>query len=84
MAEGENYLASAVLKISNYEVLHFLHCEVVSLLCHYEAAYHFPRCEASYPSCHSEPIIFSPTMKPLLSPRSEAAMDMCWWNFAFA
>lgn len=83
MAEEEKDLGSAVLKISNYEVRLLLRCEIVYLLCHYEAAYHFSRCKAGYPFCHSEPFIFSPTMKPLLFSQSETATDMCWWSFAF-
>jgi len=64
--------------------LAILHCEVAYLLCHYEAAYHFPWREVGYPSCHYELLIFSPNMKPLPFPHSKAATDMYWWIFAFA
>lgn len=84
MAEEEICVASAVLKISRYEDWRFLHYEVAYLLFRYEAAYHFPRCEAGYPSCQYELLIFALTMKPLLFPHSEAATDMRWWIFAFA
>ena len=60
MAEEEKCLATAVLKISKCEDLHFLHYEITDLLCHYEAAYHFPRCEAGYLSCHYKSLIFPP------------------------